>query len=322
MAINQFSLAKEGNNKVTEHFQVKEFACHDGSDYVPIDIDLAFKLEDIRQHFGKPITVTSGYRTESYNRSIGGTSSSYHCKGRAFDIVVKGVSPYDVAHYAQGLWINGIGCYYDDGFVHIDSRKEPYYWKNQSVTKVSTFDNMPSCECNVWNVRLTHMTDGWSFPQHGLTWDGSDEEFRNVLKNSIVKPSKEYSNVVKIIQYTVGASVDGYFGNSTTEKIKTWQRIHGLTEDGIWGEQCWLEALGMRKVEQPKPVPTPPIPQPQPEPTVEEYTAGDALKALQAAVNIITNLTDEEKKKLDIDNDGKLTASDALKILQAAVGLT
>ena len=115
--------------------------------------------------------------------------------------------------------------------------------------------------------------------------------------------------------YTVGASVDGHFGNGTTEKIKTWQRIHGLTEDGIWGEQCWLEALGMRKVEQPAPTPAP-----QPEPNIE-YSVNDALRVLQAAVNIITNLTDEEKKKLDIDNDGKLTPSDALKILQTAVGL-
>ena len=162
------------------------------------------------------------------------------------------------------------------------------------------------------------MTDGWSFPQHGLTWDGSDEEFRNVLKASVVKGSNEYSNVAKIVQYTVGASVDGYVGNGTIEKIKIWQRIHGLTEDGVWGEQCWLEALGMRKVEQPEPVPTPPIPQPQPEPV--SYTASDALTALQASVGKI-KLTDEQKKKLDIDGDGKVTASDALKILQDAVGL-
>lgn len=318
MAIKQYSLATEGDKRVTEHFQVKEFACHDGSDYVPIDIDLAYKLEDIRQHFGKAITITSGYRSPSYNKKIGGTSDSYHVKGKAFDIVVKDVSVYDVAHYAQGLWISGIGCYYDDGFVHIDARKQPYFWKNQSVTPVSTFGNYPSCECNVWNVRLTHMTDGWSFPEHGLTWDGSDEEFRNVLKASVVKGSNEYSNVAKIVQYTVGASVDGYVGNSTIEKIKTWQRIHGLTEDGVWGEQCWLEALGMRKVEQPEPVPTPPIPQPQPEPV--SYTASDALTALQASVGKI-KLTDEQKKKLDIDGDGKVTASDALKILQDAVGL-
>ena len=295
----------EGNNKITEHFTVSEFACKDGSDYIPIDIDLAFKLEDIRQHFGKPITITSAYRTESYNRKIGGVSSSYHTGGRAFDIVVSGISPYDVAHYAQGLWINGIGCYYDSGFVHIDSRKVPFFWKNQSVTPVNTFGNYPSCECNVWNVRLAHMTDGWSFPGHGLTWDGDDEEFRNVLKNSVLKEPDGYSNVAKIVQYTVGAGADGYFGKSTTEKVKQWQKNHGLTVDGIWGEQCWLEALGMRKREETAPVEV-------------KYSAADALKALQASVGMI-DLSEEEIKRLDCDGDGKVTAADALIILQKAV---
>ena len=307
MAVYNFSVKKDGNKKVTEHFRVSEFACHDGSDNVPIDIDLAFKLEDIRQRFGKTITITSGSRSPSYNKKIGGTSDSYHVKGRAFDIVVNGVSPYDVAHYAQGLWINGIGCYYDDGFVHIDSRKQPFFWKNQTVTPVPTFENLPSCECNVWNVRLTHMTDGWSFPQHGLTWNGDDEEFRDVLKNSVVKPSKEYSNVVKIIQHTVGAPIDGYFGNSTAEKVKAWQKNHGLTVDGVWGEECWLEALGLRKAEQPAPTPE----------TVN-YTLNDALIALQAAVGKV-ELTDEQSKRLDADGDGRVTVKDVLVILQTAV---
>ena len=314
MAIKQYSLATEGNKRITEHFQVKEFACHDGNDYVPIDIDLAYKLEVIRNHFGKSITVTSAYRTESYNRSIGGQSSSYHCKGKAFDIVVSGISPYDVAHFAQGLWINGIGCYYDDHFVHIDARTEPFYWKNQTVTPVSTFGNYPSCECNVWNVKLAHMADGWSFPNYGLDCNGYDDEFRNVLKASVVKKNSSYSNVAKIVQHTVGSAEDGIIGNNAIAKIKEWQSAHGLTVDGVWGEQCWLEALGMRKVETPNPTP-----QPKPQPKPIEYTVSDALTALQAAVGKVV-LTDEQKKKLDADGDGKVTVNDALCIMQKSVG--
>lgn len=313
MAVYNYSKKLEGENKLTEHFKVKEFACNDGTDYIPIDLDLAYKLENIRQHFGKPITITSGYRSESYNKKIGGTSSSYHTKGKAFDIVVQGVSPYDVAHYAQGLWINGIGCYYDDHFVHIDARTEPFYWKNQSVTPVQTFGNYPSCDCNVRNVRLVHMADGWSFPNGGITDNGDDEEFRNVLKASVIKKSTAYSNVAKVVQHTVGASDDGYVGDGTVDRIKSWQAAHGLTADGIWGEQCWLEALGMRQKDRPSPAPSP---KPQPEPV--SYTASDALTALQASVGKI-KLTDEQKKKLDIDGDGKVTVSDSLRILQAAV---
>ena len=302
MAIKQYSNKLEGNNNLTEHFKVSEFACKDGSDYIPIDIDLAYKLEEIRKHFGKPITITSAYRTPAYNRKVGGASSSYHTKGKAFDIVVKGIKPYDVAHYAQGLWIMGIGCYYDDGFVHIDGRRFPSYWKNQSVTPVGTFGNYPSCECNVWNVRLVHMADGWSFPQHGITDNGDDEEFRNVLKVSVIKKSTAYSNVAKIVQHTVGASEDGYVGNGTVDRIKSWQAAHGLTVDGIWGEQCWLTTLGL----------TAPAPAP-----VYTYTVDDALIALQVSIGM-TDVSDEEKKRLDIDGDGKLTANDARLILYRA----
>ena len=310
MAIKQYSKKLEGNNNLTEHFKVSEFACHDGSDYIPIDIDLAYKLELIRQHFGKPVTVTSAYRTPEYNRKVGGASSSYHTKGKAFDIVVQGVSPYDVAHFSQGLWIMGIGCYYDDGFVHIDGRGFPTYWRNQSVTPVQTFGNYPSCDCNVKNVRLVHMADGWSFPQHGITDNGDDEEFRNVLKASVIKKSTAYSNVAKIVQHTVGASEDGYVGDGTVDRIKSWQAAHGLTADGIWGEQCWLTALELKEKEQPAPTPTP----------VYTYTVDDALIALQVSVDI-TDVSDEDKKRLDIDGDGKLTANDARLILYKAVNM-
>ena len=307
MAIKQYSKKLEGNQKITEHFKVSEFACHDGSDYIPIDIDLAYKLELIRQHFGKPVTITSAYRTPEYNRKVGGASSSYHTKGKAFDIVVQGISPYDVAHFAQGLWIMGIGCYYDSGFVHIDGRGFPTYWKNQSVTPVQTFGNYPSCDCNVRNVRIVHMADGWSFPQHGITDNGDDEEFRNVLKASVIKKSTAYSNVAKVVQHTVGASEDGYVGNGTVDRIKSWQTAHGLTADGIWGEQCWLTALGLKKKEQPAPAPTP----------IYTYTVDDALIALQDSVGM-TEVSDKEKKRLDIDGDGKLTANDARLILYRA----
>ena len=313
MAVYNFSKKLEGNNSLTEHFKVKEFACRDGSDYVPIDLDLVYKLEEIRQHFGKPIFITSAFRTESYNKKIGGASSSYHTKGMAFDIVVQGVSPFDVAHFAQGLWIMGIGCYKDDGFVHIDGRSQKAFWYNQSVKATDTFGNYPSCECYVKNVRLAHMADGWSFPKHGLSWDGNDEEFRNVLKASVVKKSHNRSNVAMIVQHTIGANEDGIVGDGTINIIKDWQSAHGLTADGVWGEQCWLEALGLKQKDRPSPAPSP---KPQPEPV--SYTASDALTALQASVGKI-KLTDEQKKKLDIDGDGKVTVSDSLKILQAAV---
>lgn len=44
-------------------------------------------LDPIREVFGKPITVTSGYRCEKLNKLVGGKSTSFHLTGCAADIV-------------------------------------------------------------------------------------------------------------------------------------------------------------------------------------------------------------------------------------------
>lgn len=44
-------------------------------------------FDKIREHFGCPIGLSSGYRSEALNNSIKGSSkTSQHCKGEAFDI--------------------------------------------------------------------------------------------------------------------------------------------------------------------------------------------------------------------------------------------
>ena len=71
MAVYRFSKSRQGNNLVSDHFRVSEFACHDGSDEVLIDVDLVFKLEVLRQKFGRPMVISSGYRTPSWNKKVG-----------------------------------------------------------------------------------------------------------------------------------------------------------------------------------------------------------------------------------------------------------
>jgi len=43
-------------------------------------------LDPLRQKYGKPIVVTSGYRSVKLNRAVGGASKSQHTKGQAADI--------------------------------------------------------------------------------------------------------------------------------------------------------------------------------------------------------------------------------------------
>ena len=43
-------------------------------------------FEPIREHFGVPIHISSGYRSKELNSAIGGSLSSQHCQGKAIDI--------------------------------------------------------------------------------------------------------------------------------------------------------------------------------------------------------------------------------------------
>ncbi len=129
MTIKAYSKAKDGNKSVSKNFNVKEFACTDGSDPIFIDSDLVTVLQKIRSHFGKSVKITSAYRTPSKNKACGGTTYSQHLYGRAADIKVSGVSPQKVAAYAETLLVNkgGIGIY--STFTHIDVRATKARWK-------------------------------------------------------------------------------------------------------------------------------------------------------------------------------------------------
>jgi zinc D-Ala-D-Ala carboxypeptidase len=49
-------------------------------------------FEPIREHFGVPIHISSGYRSKELNSAVGGSSTSQHCSGEAIDIDMDGTS--------------------------------------------------------------------------------------------------------------------------------------------------------------------------------------------------------------------------------------
>ena len=61
--LEAWSRTRDGTRKLSANFTVAEFACKDGSDPVFVDSSLAALLQKIRDHFGRPVVITSGYRT-------------------------------------------------------------------------------------------------------------------------------------------------------------------------------------------------------------------------------------------------------------------
>ena len=115
--------------KLTPHFDRKEFACKCGCRYDTVDVQLMQVLNDLRNHFGQPITINSGFRCPSHNKAIGGSPISQHMYGKAADIVVKNINPIAVFGYLVTSYPDRYGFGVYDNFIHVDVREKPARWK-------------------------------------------------------------------------------------------------------------------------------------------------------------------------------------------------
>ena len=70
--LNVYSRTRDGETLLSRSFRAKEFACKDGTDPLFVDSELVQVLQAIRDHFGAPVVITSGYRTAAHNRAVGG----------------------------------------------------------------------------------------------------------------------------------------------------------------------------------------------------------------------------------------------------------
>lgn len=202
--VYSYSRRSQGDSFISKSFRVREFACKDGSDKILIDSTLVDVLQKIRDHFGKPVIITSAYRSPSHNSKVGGSSSSYHLKGMAADIKVSGVSAVAVATYAQTL-TNGVGCYYYGGteFVHVDTRPSVKHWLCSASGNYKYFTS----------------------------------NFMPTIRRGYNPGYKDAA--VKFLQKKLGLGIDGKFGAGTERAVKSFQASRGLTADGIVGRKTW-----------------------------------------------------------------------------------
>jgi len=56
-------------------------------------------LEPVRAHFGRPVTIQSGYRCQALNKAVGGAATSQHVLGQAADFEIPGVANADVVKW-------------------------------------------------------------------------------------------------------------------------------------------------------------------------------------------------------------------------------
>ena len=112
----------------SKNFKESEFSCKCCGHYVP-NVALMIILEDVREQFGKPVSINSGTRCKKHNKSVGGADNSLHVTGHAADIVVKGIMPSAVSEYLSRTSYShliGLGSY--NSFTHVDTRGYKAGW--------------------------------------------------------------------------------------------------------------------------------------------------------------------------------------------------
>lgn len=107
-----------------KYFKRHEFKCKCGKycNGFPVEVDMRLVriADDVRDHFGKPITVSSGIRCDTHNAKVGGVAKSRHKQGKAMDFRVSGIPSSVVLPYVQSK--SGIRYAYaiDGNYVHMD----------------------------------------------------------------------------------------------------------------------------------------------------------------------------------------------------------
>lgn len=202
--------------QLSKNFKLDEFKCKCREcNPILVDTDLVEWLQKIRDHFGKSVHINSGYRCEKHNEHVGGSKSSHHKRGMAADIRVQGITPEEVAKYAESIGIQRIGLY--DTFVHIGSNTTKKYWLDHVGTRVETFGGAPE---KTVSIDVT------------------------VLKRGM-KGDKVGALQLLLIGYGYNIAHDDSFGSRTEEAVKDYQREHGLDADGSVGAKTWASLLGL-----------------------------------------------------------------------------
>jgi len=204
--------------QLAKNFKSTEFDCNGKGccTETPIHSDLVKVLQNVRDHFGVSVNLNCGYRCPVHNANVKGASAnSWHMKGYAADIVVKGVHPMRVARYIETIpgFAGRIGCYtWDDkgnGFVHVDVRgtnsRAVYTENNTNYDTVSKFTTT----------------------------------IKRGAKGRLVKVIQRKLRTEKMYW----GLIDGKCGSGTEKAIIKWNAKYGRENDASWGPKCWNEAF-------------------------------------------------------------------------------
>ena len=116
------------------NFEEHEFACKCGCGKADMEPGFMNFLQYMRDDFGMPMFVSSGFRCREHNAEVSETGfDGPHTTGKAVDISVSGVSAHTLLSLAFRYGVEGIGIHQrgKKRFIHLDMITEgtrPWVW--------------------------------------------------------------------------------------------------------------------------------------------------------------------------------------------------
>lgn len=119
---------------MAKYFTDSEFACNHCGELPEngMNTKLVEALDKLREMWGRPIYVSSGYRCQYHNANVGGVWNSQHVQGNACDIWTDGDYETFYQFVLNSHLFSGIGHYPYNEFVHVDMRDDNinyYLWE-------------------------------------------------------------------------------------------------------------------------------------------------------------------------------------------------
>ena len=111
------------------NFKREEFQCqHCKAD--GIQEPLVAKIQELRNLYGKPMKITSGYRCAKHPIEAKKATPGTHALGIAADIGVEGAAAHEVLALAFKLGFTGVGVQQKGAgrFIHLDIRADKTVW--------------------------------------------------------------------------------------------------------------------------------------------------------------------------------------------------
>jgi uncharacterized protein YcbK (DUF882 family) len=122
-----------------QFFTYDEFTCKCGCGRNEMKHSFMLLMDDLRNSYGHPIRISSGYRCPDYNSNVSSTGrDGPHTTGSAADILISGGQAFDLLFFIMQQGFSGVGVaqkgLHSGRFLHVDTltskgnRTRPWIW--------------------------------------------------------------------------------------------------------------------------------------------------------------------------------------------------